>query len=68
MRDSLGEGEELHCIQCAYCMPCPNGINILHDLEIFDQRLMDDSFDPARQRRRGLEASAGQRPPLVSTV
>ena len=38
------------CTKCGYCMPCPNGVNIPRNFEIYNYGVMHD--DP--QRARGL--------------
>ena len=38
------------CTRCNYCMPCPNGVDIPHNFEIYNYGVMHD--DP--QRARGL--------------
>ncbi len=36
------------CTKCQYCMPCPNGVNIPHNFEIFNNGKMYDSLESAR--------------------
>ncbi len=37
------------CTGCGYCMPCPNGVDIPRNLEIYNQGMMYDKPDAARQ-------------------
>lgn len=36
------------CTRCDYCMPCPNGVNIPRNFEIYNQGTMYDKVDDAR--------------------
>jgi predicted aldo/keto reductase-like oxidoreductase len=36
------------CTRCDYCMPCPNGVNIPRNFEIYNQGAMYDKVDDAR--------------------
>lgn len=36
------------CTKCQYCMPCPNGVNIPGNFEIFNTGKMYDKLDAAR--------------------
>jgi predicted aldo/keto reductase-like oxidoreductase len=36
------------CTQCRYCMPCPNGVNIPRNFDIFDRGKMYDKPESAR--------------------
>ncbi|MGD2146116.1 MAG: aldo/keto reductase [Anaerolineae bacterium] len=42
------------CTQCGYCMPCPHGVDIPQNLEIYNQGPMYDKPDQARQSYRFL--------------
>ena len=37
------------CTKCGYCMPCPNGVNIPRNFEIYNEGVMYDKPDHARQ-------------------
>lgn len=37
------------CTKCDYCMPCPNGVNIPRNFEIYNQGFMYDKIDDARR-------------------
>ncbi|MBU1660516.1 MAG: aldo/keto reductase [Chloroflexi bacterium] len=37
------------CTQCKYCMPCPNGVNIPRNFEIYNESVMYDKLDHARE-------------------
>lgn len=36
------------CTKCDYCMPCPNGVNIPRNFEIYNQGVMYDKVESAR--------------------
>ncbi len=36
------------CTQCNYCMPCPTGVNIPRNFEIYNESVMYDKLDHAR--------------------
>jgi len=36
------------CTNCKYCMPCPNGVNIPRNFEVFNMGKMYDKIDAAR--------------------
>jgi len=37
------------CTKCGYCMPCPNGVNIPRNFEVYNEGAMYDKPDAARQ-------------------
>lgn len=36
------------CGQCGYCMPCPNGVNIARNFEVYNNGIMYDDMHSAR--------------------
>jgi len=40
---------DLYCTGCDYCMPCPNGVDIPGNFEVYNQGKMFDQLDRARQ-------------------
>ena len=36
------------CTRCGYCMPCPNGVNIFRNFEIYNNGIMYDDMQSAR--------------------
>jgi predicted aldo/keto reductase-like oxidoreductase len=36
------------CTKCGYCMPCPNGVNIPRNFEVYNEGVMYDKPDSAR--------------------
>jgi predicted aldo/keto reductase-like oxidoreductase len=36
------------CTKCGYCMPCPNGVNIPRNFELYNQGMMYDKPDHSR--------------------
>ena len=37
------------CTKCGYCMPCPNGVNIPRNFELYNQGVMYDKPDQSRE-------------------
>jgi hypothetical protein len=37
------------CTNCKYCMPCPNGVNIPHNFSLFNNGVMYNAFNQARE-------------------
>jgi predicted aldo/keto reductase-like oxidoreductase len=52
VREKYGELCPIPCTQCAYCMPCPNGVNIPRNFAIFNEGRIYNRIDDAR---RGYE-------------
>jgi uncharacterized protein len=53
--DRVDEARQLYhslspipCTKCQYCMPCPNGVNIPRNFDIFNMGKMYDKFEVAR--------------------
>jgi predicted aldo/keto reductase-like oxidoreductase len=50
------------CTRCRYCMPCPNGVDIPRNFEIFNEGRMYDQIEAAREQyahlAEGKRASA----------
>ena len=49
VREKYKELCPIPCTKCNYCMPCPQGVNIPRNLEIFNSGVMYDKPDQARQ-------------------
>jgi len=49
VREKYNELCPIPCTKCGYCMPCPNGVNIPRNLEIYNEGVMYDKPDSARQ-------------------
>lgn len=49
VREKYQELCPIPCTKCGYCMPCPNGVNIPRNLEIYNEGVMYDKPDHARQ-------------------
>lgn len=43
------------CTQCGYCMPCPQGVDIPRNFEIYNDGVMYDKPDRARRYYRSLD-------------
>ena len=62
LRDKYRQRTLIPCTQCNYCMPCPNGVNIPLNFEIFNDAHLHDDVPGARLRYRlflAAEARAG---------
>jgi len=46
------------CTQCAYCMPCPNGVNIPRVFSTFNNGVIYNAFGDARRRYRRMPAES----------
>jgi predicted aldo/keto reductase-like oxidoreductase len=48
VRERYKELCPIPCTKCNYCMPCPNGVNIPRNFEIYNEGVMYDKPDNAR--------------------
>jgi predicted aldo/keto reductase-like oxidoreductase len=46
------------CTKCEYCMPCPNGVDIPRNFEAYNQGVMYDKPDRAREAYTGIAEEA----------
>ena len=37
------------CTKCEYCLPCPNGVNIPRNFDVYNEGVMYDKIDQSRQ-------------------
>jgi hypothetical protein len=63
LRRQYRQGALIPCTQCNYCMPCPNGVNIPLNFEIFNDAKLHEDLPGARLRYQlflapGARASA----------
>jgi len=49
VRSAYEELCPIPCTQCQYCMPCPHGVDIPQNLDAYNQGVMYDKPDAARQ-------------------
>ncbi|KPL07701.1 aldo/keto reductase [bacterium SM23_57] len=49
VREKYNAISPIPCTKCDYCMPCPNGVNIPRNFEIYNQGIMYDKIDDARK-------------------
>jgi len=49
VREKYRELCPIPCTSCGYCMPCPNGVNIPRNFEIYNEGVMYDKPDHARR-------------------
>jgi len=43
------------CTKCNYCMPCPNGVDIPRNFEIYNQGVMYNRPEDSREEYKGME-------------
>jgi predicted aldo/keto reductase-like oxidoreductase len=48
VREKYHEISPIPCTKCDYCMPCPNGVNIPRNFEIYNQAFMYDKLDASQ--------------------
>ena len=41
--------QPIPCTECKYCMPCPSGVNIPHNLSLYNKAVMYDRLEDARR-------------------
>jgi len=49
VRETYQELCPIPCTQCRYCMPCPNGVNIPRNFQIFNEGAMYNRVEDARR-------------------
>jgi predicted aldo/keto reductase-like oxidoreductase len=49
VREKYNALSPIPCTKCDYCMPCPNGVNIPRNFEIYNRGIMYDKIDDARK-------------------
>ncbi len=47
-REKINQLSPVPCTKCEYCLPCPNGVNIPRNFEIYNQGAMYNDHDNAR--------------------
>lgn len=55
VREAYQELCPIPCTQCKYCMPCPEGLDIPRNLEIYNEGAMYDKAEDARQSYEFLD-------------
>ena len=58
VREGYNELCPIPCTKCNYCMPCPNGVDIPRNFEIYNQGAMYDKPDDARGGYKGMSEGA----------
>ena len=48
IRAKLNELSPIPCTKCEYCLPCPNGVNIPRNFDVYNQGAMYNDHDNAR--------------------
>jgi predicted aldo/keto reductase-like oxidoreductase len=48
VREKYNQLSPIPCTKCEYCLPCPSGVNIPRNFEIFNQGKMYDKMDQAQ--------------------
>ena len=59
VREQYEELSPIPCTDCGYCMPCPTGLDIPKNFSIYNEGIMYDMLERARDRYENL--SEGQR-------
>ncbi len=49
VREQYNNLSTIPCTRCEYCLPCPSGVNIPHNFNIYNSALMYDKLDMARK-------------------
>ena len=62
VRERYRELCPIPCTRCGYCMPCPNGVDIPRNFEVYNEGVMYDKPDHARRAYTWIpeEARAGE--------
>jgi len=55
VREKYNQLCPIPCTKCNYCMPCPNGVDIPRNFEIYNQGVMYNRPEDARNGYRFLE-------------
>lgn len=48
VREKYTQLSPIPCTQCEYCLPCPSGVNIPRNFEIYNQMVMYDKLEAAQ--------------------
>jgi predicted aldo/keto reductase-like oxidoreductase len=48
VREIYHDLSPIPCTKCNYCLPCPNGVNIPRNFEIYNEAIMYDKTETAR--------------------
>jgi predicted aldo/keto reductase-like oxidoreductase len=54
VREAYQDLQPISCTNCGYCMPCPNGVDIPFNFEIYNNGVRFDQMDRARNRYPNL--------------
>jgi len=49
VHDKYAEIRPIPCTKCEYCMPCPNGVNIPRNFELYNQGIAYNKMDKSRR-------------------
>ncbi|HOQ51894.1 MAG TPA: 4Fe-4S dicluster domain-containing protein, partial [Candidatus Atribacteria bacterium] len=44
----------INCNMCKYCLPCPNGVNIPRNFELYNNAFQGGAFEDARRKYLAL--------------
>lgn len=47
------------CTRCAYCMPCPHGVDIPRNFTLYNESFMFNTYDKSKNEYIGMENSSG---------
>jgi predicted aldo/keto reductase-like oxidoreductase len=59
-RDTYRELRPIPCTQCRYCLPCPNGVFIPANLDLYNLATLHGRLAEARRRYRGFSRPGGE--------
>ena len=48
VREVVNGLSPIPCTRCEYCLPCPNGVNIPRNFDVYNQVAMYDALDDCR--------------------
>ncbi|TZE81380.1 aldo/keto reductase [Calorimonas adulescens] len=54
VRDKYKELSPIACTGCNYCMPCPNGVNIPRNFELYNEAHMHNTYEANRKNYENL--------------
>jgi predicted aldo/keto reductase-like oxidoreductase len=58
VRDVINSQSPIPCTKCEYCLPCPNGVNIPANFDIYNQVAMFNDIDSSRFHYKNWIADA----------
>ncbi len=53
-REAFESLPSINCNMCNYCLPCPNGVNIPRNFELYNKAFQEGAFEDARRKYLAL--------------